>query len=186
MTQVKGTLLRGALKFVKHRKHPAGIPGVVATLGPAAAPTFARPILSGEWYPYAAYRELLAAIERDVAGGDPEVVVALGRFAARQDLSGVFKIISVMASVPRILQSSSVFWSRYCDTGRFEISDLTATSGTGRIHDFPDMSAEHERSLRGWIEGIGIAAGAKTAEVTLSRSRHRGDPFTEYSMRWTT
>jgi hypothetical protein len=184
MTQVKGTLLRGALKFIKHRQHPGGIPAVLAGVGPAAAPTFSRPLAAGDWYPYVAYRELLVAIEREVGRGDAEIMPALGRFAARHDLSGVFKIISVMASVPRILQSSSVFWSRYCDTGKFEVSELEATSGTGRIVDFPNMSAEHERSLQGWIEGIGLAAGAKTAEVRLVRSVHRGDPFTEYHMRW--
>jgi hypothetical protein len=184
MTQVKGTVLRGVLKFVKHRQHPGGIAAVLATLPATAAPAFARPILAGDWYPYAAYRELLVAIRRDLGLGDPEVLVALGRFAARQDLSGVFKIISVMASVSRILQSSSTFWSRYCDTGSFEISDLTETSGTGRIMGFPQISAEHELSLQGWIEGIGIAAGAKTADVKLSRSVHRGDPFTEFAMRW--
>ena len=184
MTQVKGTLLRGALKFVKHRQHPGGIPAVVAGLSPAAAPTFARPLVAGEWYPYVAYRELLAAIERDVGRGDPEVMTALGRFAARHDLSGVFKVISVLASVPRILQSSSIFWSRYCDRGSFEVVDLHADRGTGQIHGFADISPEHERMLQGWIEGIGLAAGAKTAEVELARSVHRGDGLTEFGMRW--
>jgi hypothetical protein len=184
MPRVKGSLLRGALKFVKHAQYPGGIPGVLATLPSGAAATFDRPLIASEWYPYEAYRELLRAIDGAVGRGDLSLMPTLGRFAARQDLSGVFKVISVLASIPRILQSSSIFWSRYCEGGVFEIVDLAADHGTGRITGFPEMSAEHEAMLAGWIEGMGLAAGAKTATVELSCSVHRGDPYSEYRMRW--
>jgi hypothetical protein len=185
MPQIKGTMLRGALKFIKHAQHPGGIPAVVATLPPESASTFARPLLASEWYPYQAYSALLAAIDREVGRDDLALMPTLGRFAARQDLSGVFKVISVLASIPRILQSSSIFWSRYCDAGVFEITDLGPTSGTGRVRDFPAIAPAHETMLVGWIEGIGLAAGAKTATVELVKSVHRGDPCSEYRMRWT-
>ena len=184
MAQVKGTLLRGALKFVKHSQHAGGIPDVLAAMPPAAAATFARPVLSSEWYPYESYTALLAAIDRRVGSGDLALMPVLGRFAARHDLSGVFKVISVMAGVQRILQSSSVFWSRYYDSGAFEVSDLHEDRGTGQIRDFPQIAREHEQVLVGWIEGIGLAAGARTAEVVLVKSVHRGDPLTEFRMRW--
>ena len=184
MPRIKGSLLLGALKFVKHAQVPGGIPAVLATLPPEQRATFAAPLLASEWYPYGAYRELLRAIDRTAGRGDLAIMATLGRFAARQDLAGVFKIISVLASIPRILQSSSIFWSRYCDAGAFEIVDLAADHGTGRITGFPDIAAEHEAMLVGWIEGMGLAAGAKTATVELARSVPRGDPHSEFRMRW--
>jgi len=185
MPRVKGTLMRGALKFVKHAQHAEGIAGVLAAMPAPAAATFARPLLASEWYPYESYRALLAAIDEEVGEGDLALMPVLGRFAARHDLSGVFKVISVLASIPKILQTSSVFWSRYVDTGAFELAELGDDHGTGRIRDFPQMSRQHEAMLAGWIEGIGLAAGAKTAEVTLVKSVHRGDGVSEYRMRWT-
>lgn len=184
MPRIKGSLLLGALKFVKHAQVPGGIPAVLANLPPEAAATFASPVLASEWYPYDAYRGLLRAIDLSAGRGDLAVMATLGRFAARQDLAGVFKVISVLASIPRILQSSSVFWSRYCDAGTFEVLDLAADRGTGRITGFPEIAAEHEAMLVGWIEGMGIAAGARTATVELAASVHRGDPHTELRMRW--
>lgn len=185
MPQIKGTMLRGALKFIKHSQHPGGIPAVVAKLPGAAAATFAQPILASEWYPYEGYAALLGAIDRQVGRDDLSLMPTLGRFAARQDLSGVFKVISVLASIPRILQSSSIFWSRYCDAGEFDIVDLHDDHGTGQVKGFPTIAVHHEAMLVGWIEGIGLAAGAKTTTVELSRSVHRGDPYSEYRMRWT-
>jgi hypothetical protein len=185
MPQIKGTMIRGALKFIKHCQYPGGIPAVIASLPAEPAAVFAAPILASEWYPYPAYSGLLAAIDRQVGRDDLSLMPTLGRFAARQDLSGVFKVISVLASIPRILQSSSIFWSRYCDAGVFEITALEADRGTGVVRDFPTIAPHHESMLVGWIEGIGLAAGAKTANVELARSVHRGDAMSEYHMRWT-
>jgi hypothetical protein len=184
MPRIKGSLLRGALKFIKHAQVPGGIPAVLATLPPGPAATFASPLLASEWYPYDAYRELLRAIDATAGRGDLAAMATLGRFTARQDLAGVFRVISVLASIPRILQSSSIFWSRYCDAGAFEILDLADDRGTGRITGFPEIAPEHEAMLVGWIEGMGLAAGARTANVELACSVHRGDPHTEYRMRW--
>jgi hypothetical protein len=184
MPRIKGSLLRGALKFIKHAQVPGGIPAVLATLPASPAVTFASPLLASEWYPYDAYRELLRAIDATAGRGDLAVMATLGRFTARQDLAGVFRVISVLASIPRILQSSSIFWSRYCDAGAFEILDLADDRGTGRITGFPEIAPEHEAMLVGWIEGMGLAAGARTANVELACSVHRGDPHTEYRMRW--
>ena len=97
------------------------IPWNEGSSGPAMR---ARPIAAGDWYPYDAYSALLQAIDREVGREDLSLMPTLGRFAARQDLSGVFKVISVLASIPRILQASSIFWSRYCDGGSFEITLL--------------------------------------------------------------
>jgi hypothetical protein len=184
MPQVKGTLLLGALKFIKHSQHAAGIPGVLAALPAEAMPAFARPIVAAQWYPYASYTGLLRAIDACLGSGDGAMMPVLGRFAARHDLAGVFKVISALASIPRILQSSSVFWSRYCDAGVFEVTDLHDEQGTGQLREFPQVAPEHEVMLCGWIEGIGLAAGARSADVRLVRSVHRGDGLSEYAMRW--
>ena len=185
MTKIKGAALRGTLKFVKTSGFPGGIPAALEQLPALARETFDRPILAGEWYPYEAYAALLDVV-RDGHGLDPEPAMhAVGRFAARQDVSGIFKVISVLASVERILQGASHFWGRYCDTGSFDIVEIEDGFGIGRIRDFPNIAETHEQVLVGWIEGIGLAAKARDVEVSRTASVHEGDGYTEYTMRWT-
>ncbi|MDX1631365.1 MAG: hypothetical protein R3234_05870 [Thermoanaerobaculia bacterium] len=185
MTRIKGTALRGALKFIKTSGFPGGIPGALERLPTPVRQVFDQTILAGEWYPYESYAELLGVI-REGHGLDPEPAMeAVGRFAARQDVTGVFKVISVLASVRRILQGASHFWSRYCDTGSFDIVEIEEGFGIGEIRDFPDIAEAHEQVLVGWIEGIGLAAKARDVDVTRTASVHRGDDYTEYTMRWT-
>jgi hypothetical protein len=184
MPQIKGAAIRGVLKFVKHAGGKVTIPDVIAELPPAQRANFDHTILSGEWYPVSAYDELLTVVDRTIGSGDLTLMPRLGRYAARQDISGIFKIISVLASIPRILQSASTFWSRYHDTGHFEIVELESSRGTARIVDYPELSEEHAHVLLGWIEGIGLASGAKEAEVRMTRSVHWGDPHFEYEMEW--
>lgn len=184
MTQIKGGALRGSLKFIKTSGFPGGIPAALERVPASVRGVFDRPILASDWYPYEAYVALLDVI-REGHGLDPEPAMrTLGRFAARQDIAGVFKIISVFASVERILQSASTFWSRYCDSGSFDIVEIDAGYGVGRVHSFPDIAEAHEHSLAGWIEGMGLAAKAKEVNVELTRAVHRGDDLTEYTMRW--
>jgi hypothetical protein len=184
MAQIKGAAIRGVLKFVKHAGGKVTIPGVIAELPPAQRAIFDRVILTGEWYPVAAYHQLLKVVDRKIGAGDLALMPQLGRYSARQDVSGIFKIISVLASIPRILQSASTFWGRYHDTGSFEIVELEEQRGTARIVDYPEMSEEHSHVLLGWIEGIGLASGAKHSVVQLTRSMHWGDPYFEYRMEW--
>lgn len=185
MTQIKGTAIRGTLKFVKTHGFPGGIPAALERVPHEIRPIFDRPILASEWYPYEAYVALLEIVRHE-HGLEPEQAIhTLGRFAARQDLGGVFRIISVFASVERILQSASTFWSRYCDTGSFDIVEIETGYGVGRIHDFPDIAEAHELVLVGWIGGIGLAAKARDVDIQLTKAVHRGDEVSEYEMRWT-
>ena len=64
MPRIKGSLLLGALKFVKHAQVPGGIPALLATMPPEPAAPFASPILASEWYPDESYRGLLRALDR--------------------------------------------------------------------------------------------------------------------------
>ena len=186
MTQIKGAAVRGLLKFVKSSKLPGGIERVTTELPNHVLPVFERQILTGDWYPYEAYAELLDVMTRIHGNGDDRFVETLGRYAARQDLGGIFKVITVLASIPRILETASHLWGRYCDTGTFDIVSIEEGKGVGRITDFPNITRNHSILLNGWIEGVGLAAGAKTANVSLMRAVYLGDDHCAYQMRWTT
>lgn len=185
MAQIKGFAIRGLLKFVKESDLSGGIPGVLARLPADARPSFDVPIDAGEWYPYAAYAGLLKAVDRSVRGGDDEHYRRLGLYAAQQDVNTLFKIVAAFSSVEKLLQRSVVIWRRYCDTGDFVTADVSRGGGTGILRNIPEVAPEHCRMLLGWVEGMALAAGAKTVTVTKTRCVHRGDPHCEYQGTWT-
>ena len=184
MAQIKGFAIRGLLKYVKESDMARGISGVLAHLPADSRPSFESPIDASAWYPYAAYAGLLEAVDRAMGGGDDAHYRRLGLYAARQDVNTLFKIIAAFSSVEKLLQRSVVIWRRYCDGGAFVTPDVSRGRGTGILRDFPEVAPEHCRLLLGWVEGMALAAGAKTVTVKKTRCIHRGDPHCEYQGTW--
>lgn len=185
MTQIKGTAVRGLLRHVKESGHRGGIPAILADLPPSTKSVFEQRILSGSWYPYAAYADLLPILEQRLGQGRRDWLTSLGQWLARQDAGTTFKIVSRFASVETMLQRGGLFWSRHCDTGRYETLEIRKGSAVGALLDFPDIHRLHCGLLAGWIEGMTIAAGARTVEVRKTQCVHRGDPCCEYRGGWT-
>lgn len=185
MAQIKGFAIRGLLKYVKESDLTGGIPEVLAHLPADARPSFEAPVDEREWYPYAAYAGLLQAVDRAVGGGGDAHYRRLGLYAAEQDVNTLFKIIAVFSSVEKLLQRSVVIWRRYCDTGAFVTAEVSRGRGTGILRDFPGVAPEHCRLLVGWVEGMALAAGAKTVSVEKTLCVHRGDSHCEYQGTWT-
>lgn len=185
MAQIKGFAIRGLLKFVKESGHPGGIPAILEKIPPDLQPTFRLKILHGTWYPYDAYDALLRVVDRELGQGDLELMSEVGRFAARQEISSIWKLVTYFSSVETLLRRSSLFWPRYCDVGVFETYDVEPGSGNGVIRDFPAISRPHCHLITGWVEQMAMNAGARTVEVEKIRCVHRGDEACEYAGRWT-
>lgn len=184
MARMKGMAILGLFRIVKDVAGKDRIAELIAGLPASNQRLYERPILAGEWYPYEAYANLLAAVTRSLGGARHEFAASLGRSAAEMDVGTIFKIVSVILSPRRALQAAGMLWSRYCDAGRFVMTRIDEESGEGHIEGFPGISSEHERLLTGWIEGIGRAAGAKDPIVTLVTSVHGGASVSGYQMRW--
>ncbi len=184
MAQIKGMAIRGALKYVKESGHAGGIAGIVAALPADVQPVLAKRILTGEWYPYEAYAALLAVIDRQLGRGDLRKMPELGHFAIRQDRNSVLKVISLFATVQQLVGRSGMFWSRYCDTGQF----TDVESGDHRVvmalQGFPGIAPQHCHLLTGWLEGLALAVGARSAKATKTRCVHRGDDECRYEGTW--
>ena len=184
MAKIKGFAIRGLLRYVKESGFPGGIPAALAELPPSTAEAFQRRILHASWYPYAAYGDLLAVVDRVLGRGDLSLMPEIGRFAARGDAGAGFKVVAFFTSVETLLRRSSLFWERYCDTGSFETTDVQAGSGIGMLKDFPDVAPSHCHLLTGWIDGMARVAGAKTVAVEKTLCVHRGDRWCEYRGTW--
>lgn len=185
MPQIKGTAIRGLLKFVKSREYPGGVRGVLERMpGELRVPLGAQ-VLPSKWYPYATYGALLRVVDRELGRGDLSLMREVGVWAATQDSGTLLQVVMNMLSVERVLRMSGSFWSRICDTGTFATTELEKGRGVGQLSAFPDVAVEHCHLLAGWIEGMARAAGAKTVTMEKSKCVHRGDAVCEYRGGWT-
>ena len=182
MARIKGFAIRGLLKSVK--ESGASIPAVLAALRDAERASFDRPIVSSEWYPYAAFVGLVRAIDRIQGKGDLLHARELGRAAAARDLGGTFRIISAVASPRFLIERGHMFWTKYCDTGRLVLQASKERFFSGRLEDFAEIDSAHCLLIEGWLEGLGQALGAVGMASRQVRCVHRGDAACEFEGSW--
>jgi predicted hydrocarbon binding protein len=182
MARVKGFALRGLLKSVKDSG--GSIPAVLAALPEAERAAFARPIVTSEWYPYAAFAALVRAVDRIQGKGDLTYARELGRSAAARDLGTTFRIISTVASPKFLIERGAMFWSKYCDAGSLRLDASRDKFFSARLEGFPEIDAAHCLLIEGWLEGLGKALGAVGMASRQVRCVHRGDPICEFEGKW--
>ncbi len=184
MTRIKGFAIRGLLKYVKQSEYPGGIPALLERLPEPAAGHYRTKILSSRWYPYEAFLGLLHTIDRELGGGELELVARVGVFSGRQDAGSIFRFVAALSSVEAVVRRADAFWQRYCDRGRFEVVELEPGRLRLALEEFPDIDGAHCALIPGWIEGLGQAVGARRPAVEQVRCVHRGDPRCEFSGTW--
>lgn len=186
MAQIRGFALRGLLRYLKSAGRAGDIPALLAELPATVAEVFDQPIHHPAWYPYPAYGELLRVVDRRIGRGDLALMPEIGRFAAQNEGATSFEFLaSISCPTPEVLlRHAAPLWRQYCDTGRFETTEVYPGGGVTALLDFPEIAVEHCHLVAGWIEGMALAAGAETSEVTKIRCVHRGDDRCEYLGRW--
>ena len=182
MARIKGFALRGLLKSVKDSG--GSIPAVLAGLPEAERATFARAIVTSEWYPYAAFVALVRAVDRVQGQGDLTHARDLGRAAANRDLGTTVRIISAVASPRFLIERGHVFWSKYCDTGSLRLDASRDKFFHARLEGFAEIDSAHCLLIEGWLEGLGKALGAVGMAARQVRCVHRGDPICEFEGKW--
>lgn len=184
MAQIKGSSIRGALRFVKESGYAGGTRALVARLPSTVRPIFDRPILAGSWYPYEAFGELLATVDAELGRGDRSLMRQLGHDAAKKDVSGAFQFVRIFTSLSKIAPKAHTFWPRVCDSGRFELLEAGDDFTVSALFEFPDIHPCHCEHLAGWLEGMCLAMHAESASATHSRCVHRGDDCCAFDVRW--
>lgn len=182
--QIKGFALRGLFKYVKESEYPGGIPGLLAKLPIGAKPYFEEKILSSVWYPYAAFAVLAQLIEKEIGNDKGSALEEIGRSSGRRDLGSIFRFVTAILTIERVVHRAPAFWKRYCDTGELEVIDVKPGDFTVRLIGFPEIDPAHCQMIKGWIHGLGDGTGAKNVEVEMVSCIHRGDSSCEYRGRW--
>ena len=182
--QIKGFAIRGLLKYVKDSGFQGGIPTLLESLPADIQPVFGERILSSLWYPYPAFAALAQAVEREIGDGNSMLLEDVGRSSGRRDLGGIFRFITAILTIERVVRRAPAYWKRYCDTGDLEVINVDSGHFTVRLSGFPQIDPAHCQMIRGWILGLGEGTGAKNVDIRKVSCVHRGDSNCEYQGTW--
>jgi len=142
-------------------------------------------LLASSWYPIALYRAAFKAF-RAVRNDGPDLARAIGKLAARHDMSGVHKqILARLISPQALLGMSQRVFNTYYDTGKFDLLE----SRRGFVHCmFRDCLGFDENmwaEVAGSCESLLEIAGAENVRIRLIAGAQDGDSSAEFEARWT-
>jgi hypothetical protein len=185
MAQFKGTIFIATQLFTEQAFGPGAVEGCLLRLDPNDRELL-RGISAVGWYPVEPilrFHHALELVHGSGAQGFP-VCERLGQFSADWAIKGILKVFVRFRSPQFLMQKNGAVWSRYHDSGRWEVTSEQATHITGRLHDFEVRDPAFCARLRGWIRGAVKVTGGRNARVSESSCRCHGADFCEFQIDW--
>jgi uncharacterized protein (TIGR02265 family) len=180
--QIKGGLLRARFLFVALNQGPDVWPRIVARLPEEDRPAVAE-IDVDSWYPLALLDEIDRAIAEELGGEAEEVFNNLGEFSAQTSLSGPYSSL-LNPDIQSFLTQSALIHRAYQDFGSARYEPLSETSGMLIIKY--DTAPPQSFCISGtsYFRHAVEMCGARSARVTHTRCRSRGDAVCEFYFIW--
>lgn len=183
MAKIKGFAVRGLLRYLKETR-PGLTRQVIDRLPEEVKANFARPIVASNMYPYETFSALLRQIDQQLGRGDLRLCEDVGDFAARQDITGMFKMMLAVLSPKTTLERANLFWQKYCDSGKLILVSSDPHHSVLRLEGFPGMDEAHCYLMNGWIARFATMTGGKGVTVNHNVCVNRGGDYCEWSGSW--
>jgi hypothetical protein len=181
---VKGGLLRARFLFVL-LNHGAEVWARILAALPEAERGSLKEIVVDNWYPLGTLDLIDRAIAEQLGGGEneDEVFDRLGEFSATSSLSGPYSSL-INPDIHSFLSQSALIHHAYQDFGAASYDSLSETSGllTIKYENAPPPSfcTSGSSYFRHAVE----LCGARSARITHTRCRARGDAVCEFYFTW--
>lgn len=183
LAKFKGSVFESTRMFAEHEFGEGAHARVMNELSPSE-----REVLDNvqvlDWVPVEPVLEYHYALDRLYGNGDLSVCTAAGRFSAGWAINTVLKVFVRFRSPVWLVEKATSVWSRYHDSGRWEIEKLPGHRITGQLKDFQVHDLAFCARLRGWLQGAVELTGGKHAMVTEPRCVNNGHACCAFSMVW--
>ena len=147
----------------------------VARLGPDEVELY-RETLAVAWVPVDFVARLfeLAAAELYVGEGRP--LRQLGRAIIKDNLTGIYRVMLRVVSIPFAIQQAASLWHTYNDTGEVKV-ERTGDRLLMTVSNYPAFPEAALEECAGYTEGLMLMCGARNIEVKTSRPKHDAFAF---------
>lgn len=131
---VKGGSINSKRAYLEERVGPDAARRLDAFLTEHGAPQ----VLEASWYPFQLYDDVLRLVAREFLDGDLTRLRDVGRFSARQSLTGTYSVFVRPGGFRSFLERSATFHSRYYSAGSLQ---LVAASDDGKSFELAQDGA---------------------------------------------
>jgi len=183
--ETKGTSVLAAINYVKKYHGEDGYERFLEALEPESREILTHRILPSAWYPLRpAFIEPIRVTCDQFYHGSEEGARQLGRHAADEGLTGLYKVFVRFGSVEFLVKRASKIFPTYYRPSAMETVDLKKGAGTVRITQFDDPDHFLEISILGWMERAIEISGCYTGKVAMTCSLAKGASCTEFDITW--
>jgi V4R domain len=183
MAKFKGSVYESTRAFVQHEFGPEGVARILSALPPADRELLSS-ITAIAWVPVEPVLRFHHELERLYGTGDRSLCERAGTFSAGWSMNTVLKMFVRLRSPHWLLDKGANVWSRYHDSGRWELDPELPQRMSGRLLGFEVKDPVFCARLRGWLSGVVELTGGKGAETTEPRCRCRGHDHCAFVMTW--
>jgi len=128
-------------------------------------------LVATAWIPLQLADRLYAVGAPLLYPSDPSPLQRVGRDLARENLSGVYRFVVRMLSVPTLVEKAATLWRNFHDTGVASIAHASPTSACFEVREHPTLPPHLRETVSGWIAQAVEMTGAQNVRVIAE-----GDP----------
>jgi hypothetical protein len=183
MAQFKGIIFTSTRIYTDRTFGPEAVERCFARVGAADAAVL-QGVSAVGWYPVEPILHYHHALQELYGRNDPSVCENVGRFSAEWAFNTVLKIFLRFKSPQWLMEKHGSVWTRYHDTGRWELGPSEPKRILGRLHDFEVRDPAFCARLRGWISGAVSMTGGRNVRIAAPACRCDGDEYCEFDIRW--
>lgn len=183
MAKFKGSVYESTRAFVQQEFGTEGVQRILSAL-PAADRELLSSVTAIAWVPVEPVLRFHHELENQFGTGDRSLCERAGRFSAGWSMNTVLKMFVRLRSPLWLLDKGASVWSRYHDTGRWEIDGENPQRISGRLLDFEVRDPYFCSRLRGWLQGVIELTGGVGADTVEPRCKCRGHDHCMFVMTW--
>jgi len=183
--EVKGAALVSTNDFIKKKFGDDGYKKWLTELPENIAKMYSGPIWLSKWYPLKESLIEPTQVMCDMFyNSDVKGAWETGRHSAEYSLKGIYRIFVKMGSPQFIAKKASIILPLFYKPSNMSAEMLSDTSGSIKIHEFPDICDIIENRIGGWIEMALELSGCKLEGLKITNSLTSGDEYTDFMVNW--
>jgi hypothetical protein len=130
-----------------------------------------RSALPMSWIPLEMALRIYEAAGQILFAREPDALFEIGRGMAKANITTIYKAFIRIATIPYVMSQVARLWRTYHDTG-----EASAERGSVAkevffvVRDYPGLSAQMRKLLRGYVTGVTELVGLRNVAVELDES----------------
>ncbi|MFQ5766499.1 MAG: DUF2378 family protein [Acidobacteriota bacterium] len=184
MPNVKGSVIRSRLDFVRSHFGEEGLKALSDALPEEDRRLLARSLLPAQWYSFEFCTRIDETVMAVLGQGRPETFRRLGMRSADFNLAGVHHVYVREGDPHGLLRRAPAIYKLYYDTGHRTYERTGVTSCKLVTYESESYSEADCLTVIGWHQRAVEICGGKNVRVEHPKCRAKGSEVCEYRISW--